>query len=152
MMVIRKRTTGLIVATLIVGAVILFAVFNRAGYFADNGGEQSAGDESSYLITERAEVIKVLSDDSIVFKTMPRVSANGESFERDIRDAYYLATGDEAVAVFSLPYKESFVNQAVRSVEIKNGDIIKIYRWGDTKIDYSTKPWSIQCESIEIAS
>jgi hypothetical protein len=143
-MAIRKKRIGLIAVILATGVAIVLIVLNATGAFhnssnaEESGGLSAGGDRASHYTIERAEVLKVVSEDSLLVKTLPRIFADGKTFEIEERDEYYLATGDEVLAVFEEPNKI-----------VSEGDIILIDRWADKKIDYSHKPWSVECERVE---
>jgi hypothetical protein len=137
----RKRA---LIAAIGISAALGIAILNIAGVFADKAGELRTGDRGSHFLTDRVEVIQIISDDRVLVKTLPNVFADGTTAGSIERDEYSLATGDEAIAVFP-----SVDDSAIERIKnLKKGDIIEISRWGDTKIDYSSDPWTIGCEKI----
>jgi co-chaperonin GroES (HSP10) len=147
----RKRVILIVVIT-VIGVSIMFIPVGRKVFFErkDDGAAQNSElttGGNDHFIINRSEVIKIVSDNSILVRILPRIFADGIIYESDERDEFYLATGDTVLATFSSPYDDRSFGVLKN---VKEGDIVEVYHWADTKIDYSSEPWTIECDSLEI--
>lgn len=120
-----------------VGMIIIF--INSGKMFQNRTG-------SAHLLIDRAKVLKVESDTTILVEILPRIIDGEPRYVTEREDEYSLVTGDKVLAVFS--EKNERAKEFMRKLESES--IINISRPDNSKIDFGQTPPVVKCTGVDI--
>lgn len=109
-------------------------------------GNENTVNIGNHLLTNRAKVLEIESENSVIVEILPRIVQGELHGETERKNEYTLVVGDTIKATFSKTNDRAI--SFTKELEI--GSIINISRYDNTKVDFDHVPPKVDCTGIDI--